>query len=93
MKGLIPATPLEFIATCQRCDRLEHFWTQWSAEPFPSLEDRALDVERLLAAATTEAEEQFALDRARGDGLAWIPRALVEDLTAMAARVTARRYR
>jgi hypothetical protein len=89
--NLIPHTPAEFLATCQRCDRLEHFWAHWSDEPFPSLEERALDVERLLADARTEAAEQFALDRARGEGLAWIPRALVEDLYAMAARVSARR--
>jgi len=91
--NLIPHTPRDFIATCERCDRLERFWARWSGEPFPSLEDRALDVERLLAAATGDAEEQFALDRARGNSLAWIPRALVGDLTDMVRRVTARAYR
>lgn len=52
-----------------------------------------LDVERLLATAMTESEEQFALDRARGDALAWIPRGLVEGLSGMVDRVMARTYR
>ena len=88
--NLIPHTPAEFIATCQTCDRLERFWTCWYDEPFPSLEDRALDIEHLLASASTEAEEQFALDRARGDVLAWVPRALFDELSGIAARVAAR---